>query len=97
VRQRSTLVHAICQLARRFAKPRDDEDQRGERPRHAFATRRQRFAQEFVEAELLDQFQRQPRPAELPAVLHAHARAIDLDEPRRNVGRDKRPPLMLLC
>ena len=45
-----------------------------------------RPAEEFVQSELLDEFQRQPRAAELPAVLDAHARAVDLDEPRLGAG-----------
>ena len=39
----------------------------------------------LVEAELLDEFQRQPRSAELPTVLHADSRAVDLDEPRLDI------------
>ena len=35
-----------------------------------------------MQSELLDEFQGQPRAAELPAVLDPHARAVDLDETR---------------
>jgi hypothetical protein len=50
------------------------------------ASRRHGAVEKLVQSQLLDEFQRQPRTAELPAVLHAHARAVDLDEPRLGVG-----------
>ena len=42
-----------------------------------------------MQPQLLDQFQRQPRAAELPAVLDPHTRAVDLDEPRLGLGLRK--------
>ena len=48
-----------------------------------------RTLQKLMQSELLDQFQRQPRAAELPAVLDPHARAVDLDEPRLGLGLRK--------
>jgi hypothetical protein len=44
-------------------------------------SRRHGALQKFVQSEFLDQLQRQPRPAELPAVRHPHARAVEFDEP----------------
>ena len=50
---------------------------------------RQRAQQEVVQSESLDEFQRQPRAAELPTVLHPYPRTIDLDEPRLGFGLRK--------
>ena len=44
--------------------------------------RRHGTLQKFIQSKFLDQLQRQPRPAELPAVLDPHPRDIDLDESR---------------
>ena len=79
-------VFGDMQLARRLAEPRDDQDQRRQRPGNMFLSRRHRAPQELVQSESLDEFQGQPRTAELPAVLDPHSRAVDLDEPRRGVG-----------
>jgi hypothetical protein len=72
------------QFTGRLAEPRDDQDQRREGPRHALFPARQQTLQERIELPSLHQLQGQPGAAELPAVLHAHARAIDLHEPRRS-------------
>ena len=54
---------------------------------------RHRTPQKLVQPQLLDQFQRQPRAAELPAVLHAYPRAVDLDEPRLGLRLRKESPV----
>jgi hypothetical protein len=79
-------VFGDVQFARRLAEPRDDQDQRRQRPGNMLLSRRQRAFQKRVQSELLDEFQRQPRTAELPAVLDPDARAIDLDEARFGSG-----------
>ena len=69
-------------FARRLAQPADDQDQGRQPPGNVFLARGQSTLQEFVQPQFLDQFQRHPGPAELPAVLDPHARAVDLDVPR---------------
>ena len=78
-------VFGDMEFARRLAEPRDDQDQRRQRPGNMLLSRRQRPLQELVQSESLDEFQGQPRTAELPAVLDPYSRAVDLDEPRRGV------------
>ena len=51
-------------------------------------SRRQRMLQKLVQSQLLDEFQRQPRSAELPAVLDPHAGAVDLDKSRLGLGSE---------
>ena len=47
---------------------------------------RKGLLEKLVQSELLDEFERQPRAAELSAVLDPHAGAIDLDKPRLGAG-----------
>ena len=49
-------------------------------------SRGHRAPQKLVQPELFDERQRQPRAAELPAVLDTHPRTVDLDEPRFGAG-----------
>ncbi len=79
-------VFGDVQFTRRLAEPRDHQDQRRQRPTHMLLSRRQRAFQEIVQSESLDEFQGQPRAAELPTVFDPHPRAVDLDETRLGFG-----------
>ncbi len=77
----SVKVFGDVQLARRLTEPCDHQNQRGQRPGNMLLSRRHGTLQKLIQSKFLDQLQRQPRPAELPAVLDPHARAVDFDEP----------------
>lgn len=77
------------QFTRRFAEPRDDQDERRQRPRNVFLPQRHRTPQKLVQSQTLHQFQRQPRAAKLAAVFNPHTRAVDLDEPRLGLDPGK--------
>jgi len=72
-------------LTGRLAQAADHQDQRRQRPGNVLLPRRQCTLQKLVQPQLLDQFQRQPRSAELPTVLDPHARAIDFHVSRRRL------------
>ncbi len=61
------------------AQPADREHQGHPRPRDIFLASRHDAFEHFVEFQLSDQFQREPRPAEVELVFNSHVRRIDLD------------------
>ena len=85
------------QFARRIAEATEDQHQGHQRPRNLFAARGDRAVEKLLQAQLLDKFQSQPRPAEIAAVLHAHALDVDLDPLRPDVVEEPLLPRPLLC
>ena len=67
------------QFARRIAEAAEHQHQGHQRPGNVFAARGDRAVEELLQAQLLDEFQSQPRPAEIAAVLHPHAFDVHFD------------------
>ena len=73
------------QFARRIAEAAEDQDQGHQRPGDFFAAGGNRAVEKVLQAQLLDELQSQPRPAEVAAVFDAHALDIDFDPLRPHV------------
>jgi hypothetical protein len=86
-------VFGDVQLARWLAQAGDDQNQRRQRPGNVLLPRRHHTLQKLMQFQLLDQFQRQPRSAELTAILDPQTRAVDLDELRLCLRFRKQTPL----
>ncbi len=67
------------QFARRLAEAAEDQHQGHQRPGDFFAAVGKRAVEKVLQAQLFDKRQSQPRPAEIAAVLDAHAFNIDFD------------------
>ena len=73
------------QFARRTTEATEHQHQGHHRPGNPFAALGNRALEELLQFQLPHQFQSQPWPAELAAVLHADSRRIDLDPLRSHV------------
>ena len=73
------------QFAGGFAQAAKHQHQGHRRPGNLFAAAGKRLLQEIVQAQAADEFQSQPRPAEVAAVLDADPRGIDFNPLRRDV------------
>ena len=73
------------QFARRLAEAAEDQHQGHQRPGDFFAAVGNRAVEKVLQAQLFDELQAQPRPAEVAAIFHAHAFDIDFDPVRPRV------------
>jgi hypothetical protein len=73
------------QFARWITQAAKHQHQGHRRPGDFFASAGKRLLQKIVQAQAADEFQSQPRPAEVAAVLDADPRGIDFDPLRRDV------------
>ena len=73
------------QFAGGIAEATENEDQRHQRPGDVFLARGDGAVEEVLQAQLFDEFQPQPRAAEITTVLHAQAFDIDFHPLRPNV------------
>ena len=85
------------QLARRIAEAAEDQHQGHQRPGDIFAARGDRAIEKLFQAQLIDEFQSQPRTAEVTAILHPHAFDVHFDPLRAERHRRAVSAAVLAC